>query len=422
MLLHSLSLSLILIIFALGYLAIIFEHSLKVNKSGVALLIAALCWSLYFVGDQIALDKDLALLGHHVSDISQIIFFLLGAMTLVELVDSHKGFRLITNLICTTSKRSLLWIVTLITFFLSGILDNLTTTILMISLLRKLVPAKEDRILFSCMVVIAANAGGAWTPIGDVTTTMLWINGQLSSLAVIQALFWPSLISVLVPLVWYTIHLKGRFSHKGIKEDLVEEKGAKIVFFFGVGGLVFVPIFKSITGLPPFMGVLLALGVLWLVTDLIHKNDETKDHLRVSSILNKIDTASVLFFLGILLTVASLQAVGILDILANWLNTEVRSLPLIATLIGFFSAIVDNVPLVAATMGMYSLEQFPLDHTFWHMIAYTAGTGGSLLIIGSSAGVAMMGMEKMDFITYMKKATIPVLLGYLLGIGFYLLG
>ncbi|MBS0627754.1 MAG: sodium:proton antiporter NhaD [Verrucomicrobia bacterium] len=418
---HFLSVPMILVIFSIGYLGIIFEHIIKLNKSAIALTIATLCWSIYFISDGVHLTEDLGHLGHHLSDISQIIFFLMGAMTLVELVDSHKGFKLITDFIHTRSKRKLLWIIAGISFFLSGMLDNLTTTILMISLLSKIIPLAKDRILFSCIIVIAANAGGAWTPIGDVTTTMLWINGQLSSLAVIKALFLPSLLSLLVPLVYYSFTIKGSKKLPEIKkEHQVQEPGAKIVFLFGIGGLVFVPIFKAITGLPPFVGMLLALGIVWLITDFIHRDHDYRTHLRVPSILSKIDTSSVLFFLGILLSVAALQTAGLLDTLATWLIQDVKSLPLIATLIGFFSAIIDNVPLVAATMGMYPTTQFPMDSSFWHMIAYAAGTGGSLLIIGSSAGVAMMGMEKMDFITYLKKATLPTLIGYLAGMGLYL--
>ncbi len=421
MILHALSVPLILTVFTVGYLAIIFEHYIKISKSATALIIATLCWGLYFISDQVSIDVDLQKLGHHVSDISQIIFFLLGAMTMVELIDSHKGFQLITKAISTKSLRSLIWIIAGITFFLSGILDNLTTTILMISLLKKLIPSAKERCLFSCIIVIAANAGGAWTPIGDVTTTMLWINGQLSSFAVIKSLFLPSLISVLIPLLYYSYRIKGKCTLPSDKKETASEPGSKLVFFFGIGGLIFVPIFKAVTGLPPFMGVLLALGILWLVTDILHKDDVSRDHLRVAHILNKIDTSSVLFFLGILLCVSALQTAGILDALSIWLINDIQNLPLIATLIGVFSAIIDNVPLVAATMGMYPLTQFPTDHSFWHMIAYAAGTGGSLLIIGSSAGVAMMGMEKMHFITYMKKATLPVLIGYLAGMGVYLL-
>jgi NhaD family Na+/H+ antiporter len=421
MILSTFSIPLILGIFSLGYLGIIFEHYIKINKSGTSLIIAALCWAVFFVSDHINPAQDLIILGHHVSDISQIIFFLLGAMTLVELIDSHKGFQIITDIIRTTSQKKLLWIIATLAFVLSGILDNLTTTILMISLLKKIIPNKDQRVIFSCMVVIAANAGGAWTPIGDVTTTMLWINGQISTIAIMKSLFLPSLVSVLIPLTYFSYTMKGRISVKSVDHKEAPEPGSKIVFYFGLGGLIFVPIFKALTGLPPFMGVLLALGLLWVITDLFHRNYESRNHLKITSILNKIDTASVLFFLGILLSVGALQVAGLLDTVAAWLMNDVKNLPLVAILIGFFSAVVDNVPIVAATMGMYSLEQFPLDSNFWHMIAYTAGTGGSLLIIGSSAGVAMMGMEKMDFVTYAKKASIPGLLGFLGGMGFYLL-
>ena len=420
MLFQSLSIPLIILIFSIGYLGIIFEHYIKINKSATSLLIATVLWSLYLIGSKNPIDQDLTTFGHNISDISQIIFFLLGSMTLVELVDSHKGFKIITDVISTSSKRSLLWIITGITFFLSGILDNLTTTILMISLLRKLIPTTKERCIFSCVVVIAANAGGAWTPIGDVTTTMLWIGGQLSSLAVIKALFIPSLISVLVPVCYFSFSLKGKISTTTSDTPQNGEPGARAVFFLGIGGLVFVPIFKFFTGLPPFMGVLLALGVLWIVTDFLHRNDETKNHLKVPQVLHKIDHSSILFFLGILLSVSALHVSGILDFISIWLINDVKNLSLIATLLGIFSSVIDNVPLVAATMGMYPLTQFPQDHSFWHMIAYAAGTGGSLLIIGSSSGVAMMGMEKMDFITYMKKATLPILAGYLAGMGIYL--
>ncbi len=410
----------VLSVFVIGYLGIVFEHTIKLNKSAVALTLAALCWSFYFMGSNQPLAQDLEIFGHHVSDISQIIFFLMGAMTLVEMVDSHKGFTIVTNLIQTSSTRKLLWVTSFITFFLSAILDNLTTTILMISLLKKLIPVAKERILLCCVVVVMANAGGAWTPIGDVTTTMLWINGQISSLAIMKSLFIPSLVSVLIPLLYFTFQVKGKCSKPEKKESKTLEPGSTLVFCIGVGGLVFVPIFKSITGLPPFMGILLALGVLWVVTDLLHHKDK-REYLQVPTILSRIDTPSILFFLGILLGVSALQAAGMLDSVATYLSTEVKSLPMIATLLGIFSAIIDNVPLVAATMGMYPLTQYPIDHTLWHMIAYAAGTGGSLLIIGSSSGVAMMGLEKVSFFYYMKKMTIPVLIGYLAGMGAYLI-
>lgn len=413
---------LIVAVFILGYLAIILEHSFKVNKTAVALFIAVILWSIYLITSTQPVHTDLYSLGHHVSEVAQIIFFLMGAMTLVELIDSHGGFKFVTERIQTNSLRKMLWIIAFVSFFLSSVLDNLTTTILMVSLLRKLVSEKKERLLLACVVVIAANAGGAWTPIGDVTTTMLWINGQLTSLAVMKALFIPSLVSMLIPLFWYSWRSKGKLSMDRMKSAGIKaEPGARLIFILGVAGLVFVPIFKAITGLPPFMGILLALSVLWLVTDIMHHPYEERQHLRVPHVLTRVDTSGVLFFLGILLCVDALQTAGILQTVADWLNANIPSQAMIATLIGFFSAIIDNVPLVAATMGMYSLETYLPDSSLWHMIAYTAGTGGSMLIIGSSAGVALMGMEKIDFVTYMKKATIPVMVGFLAGMGVYLL-
>ncbi len=412
----------IVFVFCMGYVAIILEHFTRVNKTAVALLIAVLCWSIYLVTSHLPAAAGIEALGHHVSEVSQIIFFLMGAMTLVEVIDSHRGFKIVTDQIQTQSKRKMLWIVAFFAFFLSAILDNLTTTILMISLLRKLVPESKERLLLCCVVVVAANAGGAWTPIGDVTTTMLWINGQLSSLGVVKALLIPSIVSLLIPMAWYSYRTKGKITTKKLtKEQTQEFPGAKLVFFLGVGGLVFVPIFKALTGLPPFMGVILALAVLWLVTDLMHYPHENREHLRVPHVLTRVDTSGVLFFLGILLCVDALQTAGILQVLADALDSAFQSKAMIATLIGVFSAIIDNVPLVAATMGMYSLESYPMDSSFWHMIAYAAGTGGSMLIIGSAAGVALMGIEKVDFVSYARKATLPVAFGYLGGMGTYLL-
>ncbi len=410
----------IIALFILGYVGIILEHPLKINKSAIALLTATLCWAIYFVSSDASLADKMLGFSSHVSDVAQILFFLMGAMAIVELVDSHGGFSLITDLIRTTSKRKTLWIIALIAFFLSSVLDNLTTTILMVSLLRKLVREKEDRYFLCFIVVVAANAGGAWTPIGDVTTTMLWINGQLTSLAVMKSLFLPSLVSLLVPLVIYTFQLKGKYP-KAEKLENPRQPGGKLVFCLGVLSLVFVPVFKAITGLPPFMGILIGLAVLWVVTDLMHHKHEERHFLRVPHIFSKIDTSGVLFFLGILLAVNTLETVGVLQAIASWLNSTVQSLPLIATFIGLVSALIDNVPLVAATMGMYPLAIFPTDHSFWHMIAYAAGTGGSILIIGSAAGVALMGLEKVDFISYLKKASLPTLIGYLAGMGVYLL-
>jgi Na+/H+ antiporter NhaD/arsenite permease-like protein len=414
----SLLYPLILTVFCLGYAAIILEHVININKTAVALLIAVICWVIYFASTIHPLEHDIVLLGKHVSDVSQIIFFLIGAMTIVELIDSHKGFKVITNLIRTNSKRKMIVLISILTFFLSAVLDNLTTTILMISLLRKIVPIHKERFLLSCLVVVAANAGGAWTPIGDVTTTMLWINGQLSSLAVMKALFLPSIISLIIPVLYYLFQQKGSYT-QATPEELNGEvtPGSRLVFFVGMGSLIFVPIFKTLTGLPPFMGVLLGVAVLWLITDRLHYKDEQRHHLRIPAILNRIDTAGVLFFLGILLCINALETAGILTDLAQWLNREVHNETLIATLIGAISAVIDNVPLVAGTMGMYPLSQFPMDSQLWHMIAYAAGTGGSMLVIGSAAGVALMSLEKVDFISYMRKMTLPVLVGYLVGIG-----
>ncbi|MBS0621067.1 MAG: sodium:proton antiporter NhaD [Verrucomicrobia bacterium] len=412
----------IVLVFALGYIAIILEHYINVNKTAVALLIAVCLWTIYVGCSALPMRQDLETLGHHVSEIAQILFFLIGAMTLVELVDSHRGFKYITDRIRTRSRRQMLWVIAFVAFFLSAVLDNLTTTILMVSLLRKMIPKREDRFFYCCIIVVAANAGGAWTPIGDVTTTMLWIHGQLSSFAVMKSLFLPSVVSILIPLAWYSMRSKGRLEltvdKKGEKGF---EPGGKVVFCLGVIGLISVPIFKGLTGLPPFMGVILALAVLWVVTDVMHFKYAGREHLRVPHVLTRVDTSGILFFLGILLCVASLQSAGILQSIATWLNETVKSEAMIATLIGAISAIIDNVPLVAAAMGMYPIEMYPMDASFWHMIAYAAGTGGSMLIIGSSSGVALMGMEKIDFVTYMRHATVPVAIGYLGGMGVYLL-
>lgn len=409
-------------IFALGYLAIIFEFNLKLNKTAVALLMGVLCWLIDFVGGFQSLDVSYSALSEKLSDISQILFFLLGAMTLVELIDSHNGFEVVTKQLHTKSKRKMLWLISFVAFFLSAVLDNLTTTILMISLLRKLVPYKKDRLTLLCMVVIAANSGGAWTPIGDVTTTMLWINGQVSTLKVISEIFVPSMVSMIIPLLIYSCYYKGRFTvvDEEMEEDPVEP-GARTVFSLGVLALIFVPIFKWLTGMPPYMGMILALAFLWLVTDGIHHRHDQRDHLRVPHILTKIDVSSVLFFLGILLSVDSLEAAGLLGEAAQWLDVHVKSQPVIATLIGIFSAIIDNVPLVAATMGMYDLQTYPMDSSLWLMIAYAAGTGGSILLIGSSSGVALMGLEKVRFGAYLKRASLPALAGFLLGMFVYLL-
>jgi NhaD family Na+/H+ antiporter len=407
-------------IFTAGYLTIIFEYNFKINKTAAALLMAVIGWAILFVHSGKPLDLNIGSLGEHVGNVSQIIFFLLGAMTLVELIDSHRGFKIITDVINTRSKKKMLWLISFISFFLSAVLDNLTTTIVMISLLRKLVPDRKERFLLGSMVVVAANAGGAWTPIGDVTTTMLWIGGQITTLAIIKSLFIPSLVSMLITLLLLGRELKGRYPKLIQEKKETIEPGARLVFFSGIGALIGVPVIKATIGLPPFMGMLVGLGALWLITDLLHHPYENRHHLRVPHVLTRIDTSGVLFFLGILLAINALETVGILKQIAVFLGEKIDSIPLISTVIGLVSAVVDNVPLVAAAMGMYDIQAFPVDGELWQMIAFCAGTGGSILIIGSAAGVALMGIEKIDFIWYLKKISFKALIGYLGGVVCYI--
>ena len=409
----------IVIIFVLGYLAIAFEHPLHINKTASALVTGVLCWTLFAVSgaDPHFVEEELF---HHLSEISQILFFLIGAMTIVELVDIHGGFEVITSRIKTKNKVKLLWVICLITFFLSAILDNLTTSIVMVSLLSKLMTQRDNRLLVAGMIVIAANSGGAWSPIGDVTTTMLWIEGQISTQNIILVLFIPSLISLIVPLVIMSFYFKGEVSPPEVdqdKESYTTVAERNIVFFLGVAGLVFVPIYKVTFHLPPYMGMMLSLGVLWLVTELMHKNkkDKFKSKLSASHALEKIDIPSVLFFLGILLAVSTLQSTGQLAAFAAMLTKTIGDQNIIITSIGMLSAIVDNVPIVKAAQGMYDMTTYPMDHKLWEFLAYCAGTGGSVLIIGSAAGVAVMGIEKIDFIWYLKKIGWLALLGYIAG-------
>lgn len=409
------------IIFIVGYFAIAFEHPIKVNKAATSILTAVLCWTTYAIFSD-EHHKVLHHLSEHLSDIAQIVFFLLGAMTIVDLIDSHKGFKTITDLIKTNDKRKLLWIICLITFFLSSLLDNLTTAIVMVSLLRKILIDKNDRLIFSSMVIIASNAGGAWSPIGDVTTTMLWIGGQITTIAIIKSLFIPSLISLLVPLAYQSMYIKGNIDTSHIDTvDNESEPGARLVFFLGLGFLIFVPIFKTITHLPPYIGILLGLSIIWAVTDILHHNYEERHHLRVHHALGRIDISSILFFLGILLAIGSLESLGILKSLAIWMDNTIGNKDIIVTIMGLASSIIDNVPLVAASMGMYDLATYHVDSKLWEMIAYCAGTGGSILIIGSAAGVVVMGMEKIDFIWYFKKVSFTALLGYFSGVISYLI-
>jgi Na+/H+ antiporter NhaD/arsenite permease-like protein len=406
----------VIAIFILGYSAIAFEHPLKINKSGTAILMGVLIWTIYqLFSNNNNVANELA---HHLTGIAEILFFLMGAMTIVEVVDAHDGFNLITNRINTTSKIRLLWIMTIITFFLSAVLDNLTATIVMISLARKIIKNPEQRLFFAGMTVIAANAGGAWSPIGDVTTTMLWIGGQISAGNIIKALFIPSVVCALVPLIYVTLFNKSSLTGKLDKLDKKKlSPENKVMFFAGIGGLVFVPIFKQTTHLPPYIGMMLALGVVWVLADVIHRKKDNEDQKRfsASNALMRIDMPSLLFFLGILLAVSGLESLHILSSLAQWMDQTIGNKDVIIIGIGLLSAIVDNVPLVAASIGMYDLTTYPMDHKIWEFIAYCAGTGGSILIIGSAAGVAAMGMEKIDFIWYFKKFGLIAFLGYIAG-------
>jgi len=431
-----------IVVFILGYAAIALEHPLKVNKSATALLLAVVLWVLFVIGGEAILVSPAAFqeymlsnpdgsfmdwLSHHallehLGEISEILFFLLGAMTIVELVDAHEGFRIITDKIRTTNKVKLLWIISVITFFLSAVLDNLTTSIVMVALLRKLIGDRHERWFYAGMVIIAANSGGAFSPIGDVTTIMLWIGGHVTTVNIIVKTIVPSILSMVVPLTMLSFFMKGNVEkpkHVALEHghEATTTFERNLVFFLGVGSLLFVPIFKTITHLPPYIGILLGLSILWIVTEILHKakNDEYRPKVTVAGVLRRVDTPSVLFFLGILLAVSALQSVGHLDLLAKTLDEHVGNLYVINTIIGVLSSVVDNVPLVAGAMGMYE-STFPTDHYFWEMLAYCAGTGGSILIIGSAAGVAVMGMEKIDFIWYVKKISLWALIGYLAGV------
>jgi Na+/H+ antiporter NhaD/arsenite permease-like protein len=459
--------TLMIIVFVLGYMAIALEHSIKVDKAASALIIGGLGWALFSFGvfDIIGNDSpkflefieffrlenpnrtlewislnyhDLKIhyvgheLSHHLVDIAEILFFLLGAMTIVELIDAHEGFSIITDKITTNKRVALLWILSIITFFFSAALDNLTTAIVMAALLTKLIKDKEDLWMFAGMVILSANAGGAWSPIGDVTTIMLWIGGQVTAANIITSVFLPSVVCALVPLIYLTFRLKGeitrpiRVERKEHYLDPTTPFERNLIFYMGVAGLLFVPIFKTVTHLPPYVGILLSLGVLWLVTEILHrsKNHEQKSALSVIGVLKKVDVPTIFFFLGILLAVASLQSAGQLDIVATFLDKTFNGdIYIINMIIGLLSSIVDNVPLVAGAMGMYEIApmgDFAVDGKFWEFLAYCAGTGGSVLIIGSAAGVAVMGILKIDFIWYMKNISLLALMGYLAGAATYI--
>jgi Na+/H+ antiporter NhaD/arsenite permease-like protein len=441
-------LTVICIIFFFGYLCIAFEHPIRINKAASALATGVLCWTLYAINsgsmvapesiptwfaDKLASQGD----GHldhaklslefmadgqlHtlLAEISGILFFLLGAMTIVELVDAYEGFALVTKRITATNKVKLLWIVGVVTFFMSSVLDNLTTTIVMISLLRKLIKERETRLLFVGIVVIAANAGGAWTVIGDVTTTMLWIKNKISTFEVMVRLILPSIVCLVVPLVILSMFLRGNV-HRPEADEYQMEKAItpnqqKLMLFIGLIGLISVPIFKTITHLPPLMGMMGSLSVLWIVSELVHRridHEYTRSTTHVLEVLKRVDSSAILFFLGILLAVGCLSSTGLLTSAANALDSYVGNYSIVALLIGLISAVVDNVPLVAAGIEMY---KFQVDHPFWHMLAFCAGTGGSCLIIGSAAGVAAMGLERIDFMWYLRYIAPLALAGYLCG-------
>lgn len=433
---------LMILIFVIGYTVIALEHPLKINKTATALLLGVTLWVCAMIGgagilvDTSSMDAYLAnhpgsgfsdwlskdQLIHSLGEVAEIIFFLLGAMTIVEIIDTNGGFSIITNKIKSTKKVTLLWVLSILTFFMSAVLDNLTTSIVLVALLRKLIDDQHDRWFFAGMVILAANAGGVWSPIGDVTTIMLWIGGKVSASEIITADFLASAISIIVPLIILSFKLKGDVQRPQLSEDAtkINQKAWQSTLFLclGVSCLIFVPVFKTLTHLPPYLGMLSGLSILWMTSELVHRFDEGGVHERfmMSNIIGRVDISSILFFLGILLAVNALGAVGHLGLLANNLDTipldEPNKYYVIGSIIGVLSSVVDNVPLVAATMGMYD---FPLNHYFWTFIAYCAGTGGSLLIIGSAAGVAVMGMEKIDFIWYLKNISWIALIGYLAG-------
>ncbi len=404
-------------IFVIGYAAIALEHKIGLDKAASAIVTGVLLWVFYALsGERNALVEGNLM--EHLGDISSVLFFLLSAMAIVTLIDLHNGFSVITNRIHTTSKARLLWILSLLAFFLSALLDNLTTTIVMISLIDKVLQDREDKVYFSSFMIIAANAGGAFSPIGDVTTTMLWIGGQITTLEIMKDTFLASFFVLLIPLIVVSFRFRGQtLALKDKNARAKDEANARIMLICGVVALMAVPVFKQLTHLPPIMGMLLSLGFMWIVTSRLHRN-KTHDSRRkfsVSHALEIVDTPTIFFFLGILLAVSALQSHGLLNLLASWVNYTTSDVRLIGLAMGILSAIIDNVPLVAAVQGMYSLETFPTDHAFWQIIALACGTGGSMIIIGSAAGVAAMGMQKIDFFWYLKKMGWLAFLGFLSG-------
>ncbi len=416
----------LILVFISGYLLITLEHSIHINKAATALITAVICWTILVLSPEIK-QEALNALSHHLSSIAEIVFFLLGAMTIVELIDAHDGFQNITEKIKTTNKSKLIWTIAFVTFFLSAVLDNLTSTIVMISIINKLVKEKIVKWQLLGLVIISSNAGGAWSPIGDVTTTMLWIGHQVTPLNIIKETFLASLTCMVVPTLIISYRIKGSIDlHETTlinQNALSNARDRNLVFFIGILCLLFVPIFKTITHLPPYMGMLFSLGIMWVLTELMHhkKGIDEKGTLSVNHALRKIDTPSILFFFGILMSIAALEQVGLLRDAAAYFDHSIGDIKLIAILIGLLSSVLDNVPLVAALQSMYSLEVYPTDHYFWEFLAYTAGTGGSVLIIGSAAGVAVMGLEKIDFFWYLKNISWIAFIGFIVGAFVFLL-
>ena len=411
--------TLLIFLFFIGYFFITIEHSIKINKAAIALLISALSWVLLviFSNNFQEVNSDLS---HHLIEVSEIVFFLLGAMTIVEIIDAHDGFSIISQKIKTNNKNQFIWLIALVTFFLSAILDNLTTTIVMVTILNKLVADRKTKWLLLGLVIISSNAGGAFSPIGDVTTTMLWIGGQITPLNIIKETFLASAVAMIVPTIIISFLIKGRITllDQNSDSDAFKANSSQRVFILmiGISSLIFVPIFKVMTHLPPYMGMFFSLGIMWVVTELMHKGSVNKNYFTVSKALEKIDTPSILFFFGILMSIGALESAHILPGMANHLNQLFKGdINLIAISIGLLSSLFDNVPLVAALQSMYSLEVYHTDHYFWELLAFTAGTGGSCLIIGSAAGVAVMGMEKIDFIWYLKNISWIALIGFSAG-------
>lgn len=428
----------IIVAFIIGYMLIAFESLTKINKAAIALLMFVSCWTLFMfdpgsyitgIAGQELFNEVSNVIEKHLGSTSTTLFFLMGAMTIVEIVDQNGGFNFVRDVLKTKSKRSLMWRIAFMTFFLSAILDNLTTSIVMIMILRKLVHDRKDRMIYASLVIIAANSGGAFSPIGDVTTIMLWNKGLITAAGVIMEIFIPSVVSMVIPALILQMYLKGTLADAtlNMKSDYemldFNHTQRKIIFFLGVGGLIFVPIFKYLTNLPPFVGILLVLGLLWATTEIFyrnihHDNDDMKK--RVSNLLSRIDMSTILFFLGILMAVACLEEIGVLTALGTTLNDVSGGNHYIVTgVIGIISSIVDNVPLVAGCMGMYPVAQtgdMAVDGIFWQLLAYCAGVGGSILIIGSAAGVVVMGLEKITFGWYMKRISLVALAGYLAGI------